>query len=511
MVPAVSRRDFLKVASAMLAGSVLPGRVPSVPLADSERPNFIIILCDTFSAMHMSLYGYSRQTTPHLDAFAGRSTVFHKHYTAGNFTTSGTASMLTGMIPWKHRAISSDGLISRQFARTNPFTLLGSEYRRLAFAQNVWADRLVHQFPDDVDRFLPPSAYSLIEGRRVIGAFGGDPLLASIALEELLLPVQGDVPPGSPLLGYFNKSRMLHRARAQRPAGYPKGVPEVMNPGYLFPYLNEHIYDGVYTELAELALRAVPYLAYFHLWSPHYPYRARKDYRMLFRDGYAPTEKPNHRFSPGLHPDYVLTSRLLYDRQITQLDDEFDKLLSRLDRVGVLDSSYLIITSDHGELFERGFVGHGNRLLYEPVLRIPLIIQAPGQTERVDVFSPTSNIDLLPTLLDLAGRPPGSEVDGRVLPAAGAVASERAIFSINAVGNSAFLPIERAAIAMRKGEHKLIAYLGFTDSGPLFELYDLQADPEELTDLAARDRNRLTVMKNELLESLAAANRLFAQ
>ena len=186
----LSRRDFLKIASATFVGLLTPERLLSLRATNNKQPNIIIILCDAFSAKHLSLYGYSRLTTPNIDAFAGYSTVFHNHYSGGNFTTTGTASMLTGMLPWKHRAINYGGLVQSEFVRSNPYMLLGNDYFRFAFSQNPWPDRLMGQYHQAVDRFLPPSAYSLMQESQLIGMFNKDRALASIAMEDFLLPAQ---------------------------------------------------------------------------------------------------------------------------------------------------------------------------------------------------------------------------------------------------------------------------------------------------------------------------------
>lgn len=506
-----SRRDFLKVAGTSLGGLLAPEQFLSLT-ADNDRPNIVIILWDAFSARHLSLYGYPRPTTPHIDTFAGYSTVFHNHYSAGNFTTTGTASLLTGMLPWKHHAINYGGLVRSEFVGSNPYSLLGDDYFRFAFSQNPWPDRLMRQYYKDIDRFLPPSAYSLMESSQLMELFGRDRTLASVALEDFVFPAQNGVPAGSSLLGYLNKSRILNSASKKQTLAYSNnGVPEIMDPGYLIPYLNEHVYDGVFSELTDLASKGSPYFAYFHLYSPHYPYRPHNKYRHLFRDdGYRPASKPEHPLGSGLKESFLLGQRDLYDRQIAQVDDEFGKLVSELDKSGILKNCYLILTSDHGELFERGFAGHGFQLMYEPVLQVPLIIHAPGQTKREDVFVPTSNIDILPTILSFAGKESPPELDGKVLPGFGSQADEdRPIFSMVAVDNSAFGEIRKAVISMRKRAYKLIAYLGYDKMEPPFELYNLENDPDELDNLVSKDPGTLAAMKDELFESLNQANRAF--
>jgi len=509
----LSRRDFLKIAAASFAGAVVPQKALSLRSSGDTRPNIVVILCDAFSARHLSLYGYPRQTTPHIDTFADYSTVFHNHYSGGNYTTTGTASFLTGMQGWKHRAINYGGLVREKFAEFNPFTLLGNEYFRLAFSQNPWPDRLMGQYFWEVDRFLPPSAYSLAKDSQLIEWFGNDRALATIAMEDFMFPAQDGTPAGSSLLGYFNKSRTINHTLENQSLAYSNnGVPEIMDPGYLIPYLNENVYDGVFSELKNLAARSQPYFAYFHLYSPHYPYRPHNKFRHHFRDdGYSPPAKPIHPMSPlALDQDYLLLQRDWYDRQIAQVDDEFGKLISELRRSGILQSCYLILTSDHGELFERGFVGHGFHFMYEPVLQVPLIIHAPGQTNRQDVCTPTSNTDLLPTILSIAGKELPAELDGKILPGLGGqVEADRPIFSIVAVDNPSFGAIKKAVISMRKRAYKLIAYLGYDGMSEPFELYHLEYDPDELDNLASKAPDTLSVMKDELFDYLNQANRAF--
>ena len=92
----------------------------------------------------------------------------------------------------------------------------------------------------------------------------------------------------------------------------------------------------------------------------------------------------------------------------------------------------------------------------------------------------------------------------------GEVDEDRPIISLVGVDNSAFGVIKKAVIAMRKREFKLIAYLGYEDSyKKLFELYNIEADPEELDDLSDRDTATLSAMKDELLTYLDEANKPF--
>ena len=507
----LTRRDFLKLASLFAAGTVSTLTVRSLQQAD-DGPNIIIILFDAMSARHMSLYGYERETTPELSRFAERCTVYNAHYSASNFTTSGVASMLTGMYPWKHRALTQGGIVKRDVSPYNPYTLLGSDYSRLMFSQNFWPDRLVSQYYDQVDDFLPQTAYSMRGNTLVKSWVGKDRLLASIAFDEFLFPAQTDRP-GSAFLNYFYKSRVSHSIETQKiQPGYPNGVPEVE--GYDV-YLNEQIYKGVLTEILNLQNKH-PYFAYFHLFSPHSPYKPGGKFSRLFRnDGFSlPSKEVVPQFASLYREseESLLRKRTAYDRQIAQVDAEFGKLIKELDASGVLDNSYLIVTSDHGEMFERGFSGHGGRLMYEPVLRIPLLIHAPQQTAGADVNTPTSNVDILPTLLSIVGKETPEAVEGQLLAGFGGPENtQRPIFSMAAWQNSAFLPLTKAAFAMHKGAHKLIAYLGYGGDDGIYELYDLQNDPEEIHELSMDAPGVFSAMKKEFLSDLAEANRPFEQ
>ncbi len=501
----ITRRDFLKYLSLIGVGAFFPNSVRNMRLDDSH-PNIIIILADAMSANNMSIYGYERETTPNITRFAERSIVYNNHYAGGNFTTPGTASMLSGMFQWKHRAFSHGGLVLENLESNNIFTLLGKEYFRLMFSQNPWPDRLVSQYYHDVDSFLPMTAFSFRGNNLIMDKVGDERYLASIAFDDFLLPTKSHVP-GAALFGYINKSIAFREMVShQKHPRYPTVVPEVEG---IANYINEEIYQGVFNEILALDAMETPYFSYFHLFSPHSPYKPGKKYSKLYKnDGFAPIQKPVHPYAPGKTEEELHVKRLKYDRQVAHVDAEFGKLVDQLELNGVLDHSYIIFTSDHGEMFERGFEGHGEPLLYEAGIKIPQIIHVPGQTTRRDVFSPTSNIDLLPTLLSITGNVTPSALDGRVLPGLGGVEdSDRPLFSMYAVENSQFLPLTHAAISMHKEKYKLIAYLGYELLDGTYELYNLENDPEEMNDLAKNDSKIFSTLKDEFLDHLADANR----
>jgi len=395
-----SRRDFLKLAgltSGSLAMSQLADRL--LRRQDSGMPNVIIIIFDAMSARHLSLYGYKRETTPNLEKFAERANLYHAHHSGGNYTTPGTASLLTGTYPWTHRALNIGGLVERDHVEHNIFTTFGSGYHRLAFSQNLFPNYFFGQFAGDLDTILPASSFSMIEQMKG-ESFRRDLSAAYRSFDNFLF--EDGSPPASLVFGLAD--RILLRSREARTTldEYPRGLLRAGN--YPIFYRLADVFDGLRVTLNELE-SAGPYLAYLHLWPPHAPYRPTKQFDGKFKDNYRPVKKPDHRFGDHLAFYKLNNRRQNYDELIANVDAEFGELISVLENSGALDNSYLIVTSDHGESFERGVEGHITKLLYEPVMHIPLLVSAPGQTKRRDIYTPTSNVDILPTLLNATGRP----------------------------------------------------------------------------------------------------------
>ncbi len=513
----LSRRDFLKLAAAASAGALLPrALVEAAAYPSAGRrgglPNIIILLFDSMSARHLSLYGYPRETTPHLSRFAERATVYHAHWSAGNYTTPGTASMLTGLYPWTHRAFQFGGLIRRELEALNIFSLLGDEYYRYVFSQNLLSDVLAAQFGADVDEHLPPTAFSIGGNDLLMDKLPNDRALSWHVFQDFLFALSPYLP-ASLVGGYLNSVNSLRKTsyyRAGKVPGHPYGAPLLAN--YNISYTNERVFAGVAAEILRLSAESSrPYFAYFHLYSPHEPYKPHRRFTSLFvGDGYRPPFKPHHPLAGNFSDDDLLHKRLIYDQLIANVDAEFGKLMDTLETAGALENTWVIVTSDHGQLFERGDHGHGTNLMNEGVLHIPLLISAPGQDRRQDVSVPTSNVDLLPTLLWLTGREIPSGIEGQPLPGLGVLAeSERLIFAVQAPYNSAFAPLKKGSVAMRKGAYKLIAYLGYAGVEQGFELYNLDEDPEELNDLFADGDLLSRQMRSEFLAAWQQANQPF--
>ena len=502
-MPRLNRRDILKLSLVVPAAAGL-SKISSSPFlkqaSKEENPaNIIIIVFDTMSGRNLSLYGYPRKTTPSFEKFAERAIVYHSHHAGGNFTVPGTASILTGMYPWTHRAINHSGFIARNLADRNLFRIAGGDYHRFAFSQNLWAVHLLSQFQGDIDQLLSPTAFA--ETHQVIGEkFPRDLQAAYLSTDEFLF--WEDNPPGSLIFGIPERAWLGYKSVHAEDDNfeYPSGMPSTT----LLPlfFRLEDVFDGVRDSLRGLR---TPHLAYIHFWGVHLPYHPHERFYNAFQDGWQPQEKPRHPIGGRIsHPEQLKRLKR-YDEYIASVDYEFGRLMDQLERDGILDNSYVFVTADHGESFERGTQGHTTPTLFEPLVHIPMMVSTPGQSARIDVHSPTSSVDVLASIAHLTkqGLPEWSE--GKPLPGLGGAEDfERSIFSVEAKATSANAPMLKASTVLLKDHYKLVHYLG--EDYNFFELYDLDNDPEELNNLIEQSAEIAEPMQAELLQRFALAN-----
>ena len=499
-MPGFSRRDLLKLAAlfppAVALSKVISTQNVLTNTQSTTLPNVIIVLFDAMTARNLSVYGYHRKTTPNFERFAEQATVYHSHNSAGNFTIPGTSSLLTGLYPWTHRALNDGGLVERDLVGRNIFKLIGKEYKRIAFSQNIWADFILSQFREDIDLTLPPSTFGITD--HIIGDKFKDMSSAYRALDDFIFKSST---PGSIIFNPIEKVLYSRIVAQNLSDDYPKGLPQNIN--YPILYRLDDLFNGLSSFVNRLS---PPFFTYFHLFSPHAPAKPSKEFNEKFNDNWHPINKPVHRLSDHYSNSILRDGRRLYDEYVATVDKEFGNFIDALDKSGMRKNTYIILTSDHGEMFERGEKNHHTPLLYDPVIHIPLIISAPGQQNRTDIFSPTNSFDVLPTLLNLVGQEIPAWCEGQLLPGfSGKIDAERSTFTVEAKLNPAFAPIKKGTIAMRKGKYKMIYYTGY-EKEDAFELFDMENDLEEMTNLYSSQSQVAASMRDELLERLHKAN-----
>jgi len=341
MSPQMSRRDFLKLLALLPLSRVKRHH----SLGEKRRllhshgaPNILILVFDALSAKHMSVYGYNRQTTPNLARFAERATAYHAHYSAGNFTTPGVASILTGTYPWSHRALHFHGTVAENYRGKNLFRALAPEaYHGIAYSHNVLATLLLHQFRRDLDVFPRTGDLQLFNREFSDQVLFND---YNVALwSEWFLLGEGRSPPGSLFLFLLDRMRrFLYENEFAKEYGslFPRGLPYYHRRYFLL----ERAIDDIE---AQLSSSPRPFLAYFHLWPPHSPYATRREFIDLFDDGWTAAAKEDHFFSQGHSDEFLNRARRAYDEYIAYTDAEFGRLYDFMGQTGVLDDTYVVV------------------------------------------------------------------------------------------------------------------------------------------------------------------------
>ena len=495
----LNRRDFLKLAGSLPLGLTLPplAQTVSPSLLQDGRKNILIIVFDAFSAYHLPVYGYARNTTPNIARLAERAILYHKHYAGGNFTTPGTASLLTGALPWSHRAFRHNGTVAESFVNRTVFQAFKDRYS-LAYSHNPLANTLLKQFAGSIDDLVPLDRLLLTTDGFVEKLFGQDDDIASVAWTRAVKK-QEEGYSYSLFLSDLYASYVDSKIKAYKPL-FPRGLPNIKSDNF---FLLEDAIDWLQDKLGQTPQ---PFLGYFHFMPPHAPATTHRDFYGAFaKDGYKPPIKPEDIFTDGNSYSELVRRRMSYDEYILYLDREFARLFDYLEGSGLLEDTWLVLTADHGELFERGIRGHISPLLYQPVVRIPLMIFEPGRTSRHDVHALTSAVDVLPTLLHVTGEAPVDWTEGQVLPpfSSNDPGTDRLIYTLNAKNSFPDAPLRRATAMLVSGRYKLTYFFGYPELGEgieRVELYDIEADPEELNDLYAQEKQ----VGADLLDQLKA-------
>ena len=502
-----SRRDFLKLASTLPIGLAASRLLKTIKMAHAQqdgKQNVLIIVFDAWSASNVSKYGYPRVTTPNIDRLAEQAIVYHRHQAGGNFTTPGTASLLTGTLPWTHRAFRGNGTVIEPFTTQNIFGAFKDHYR-IAYTHNPWANTILQQFREVMDEDVPWFSLFLrsFDDEIIHKTFKNDDDIASVAWNRNVI-LNNDGIAYSLFLSHLYQF-LRERNVASFKKLFPRGIPSIED-----SYNNFILEDAVNWLSGRLPELPQPFLGYFHFLPPHEPYRTSKEFIDQFKgDGFQPVEKPEDVFTKNVSPKNLFQMRTEYDEFILYADQQFGILFDKLKESGVLENTWLVLTSDHGEIFERGINGHSTDAMYEPLLHIPLMIFEPGRTERMDVYDRTSAVDILPTLAHLTNQPLPSWTEGRVLPPFASADPERSIYSVRAIRNLQLAPLTRTTLPHYKGPYKLIYYLGYEEDRRLpetIQLFNLQDDPEELNDLSVSHKDVADEMLRELKSKLQEVN-----
>jgi len=492
VVPAVGRhaRGFrrlvlrtaplLVAAELGLVGWVVGGdwlrarREALAPRPTADSPNVLLIVLDTVAAGHLGLYGYPRPTTATLEELAARGVRFDRAIATSSWTLPSHASMFTGR--WRHElACSWSTPLGRRFP-TLAEHLGGRGYATAGFVANTaycaYDSGLARGFATYEDYALPRLAP--FEMARLVER-GLDALDRLAESARFWSGSDEYPPPENPILDLF---------------------------AYDEPRSADAISGAFLDWLAGRRPPDRPFFAFLNYMDAHYPYLVPPD--GLRRFGRRPSDPRAWELikhwrtidKAQLSPAEVAEARDAYDSCIADLDERIGLLLDELDRRGVLDDTWIVLTADHGESFgEHGLFQHGTGL-YQDQTHVPLLIlpprRGPSIAPRV-IPQSVSLRDLPATIADLAGQGAGSPFPGASLArfwrdsAEGTPSGDVALSEVAPTGFFDAEPAVGAPLAedvmasIVDGEWCLIR----SDRKGRDELYDLARDPEQLRDLSA--------------------------
>lgn len=407
--------------------------VEAIASPPNGAPNVLVLILDTVRARSMSLHGYARATTPHIDSLAADAIVFERAIAPSSWTLPSHASMFTGLpagalsTSWRTPFDGSVPTVASVFRRNG--------YATGAFVANFFYTHHESGLAAGFDEFrdFKVSFQQLIWS----STFGQTPLFNRLIWART---------PGA----VWNAFRTFDLRIPAEPHSHRKWTGEVVD-------------EFLAWQRRE---RGRPFFAFLNLYDAHDPYEPPGSWRTRFAP--APTNKD------------------LYESGLAYMDAELAPLFRALREEGALDRTIVVVTSDHGEQFgEHNLKNHGNSL-YLPVTHVPLVIRYPAALPGPRrVATPVTLRDLAATLLDLAGVPNVGTIPGVSLRNACCGASY-----------ASPVVAETEQLDGRKRDHVPASWgplasivadsLHFVRNGDgSFELYNLDTDSGETSNLAA--------------------------
>jgi arylsulfatase A-like enzyme len=470
---------------------LLAGMIPSAPRAAAAsarpralRPDIIMVTADALAASHASFLGYGRPTTPNMDALAKEASVFGRYYANSNFTTASVNSFIDGVRPWTHRA---NQFLARVTTKISDDSLVARLKRSGYQTEAVWTNPLAAPFLNGSDRWLDECAYA---STRYC-----DPLIASAISSRF-----PRFAPVSELGAYITVTKIWDRVAIWL------GIWSMTDQYALEPAFSQA------RKFIDERDPTRPLFLWVHVLRPHSPYAAPAPFLGQFNTG--PMMRTRYNSSPineffasKADDDLLEAYEGRYDESVLYLDSNVGAFVGWLKARGLFNQSILIVSSDHGESFSHRYGNHAGPMLHDDVIRVPLMIKEPGQTAGSRVDTLAEQIDLMPTVLDMAGVPLEGQVEGRSLrPAMHGQAMDGAVYSMNFEQNSPFRKLAVGSVAMIEGDWKYVRYLGRLH-GPLIPkltdaLYNLRTDPGENSNLAEAEPSVSARMRAAIDEQL---------
>jgi arylsulfatase len=346
---------------AALAGVVAAIAACSGDPDSASRRNVVLVTIDTLRADHLSYAGYPRNTSPRIDAFARRGTVFEWALSTSSYTLPSHASIMVGLDPSFH----SVGLLNFELP------LRAEEHTLAEICKEAGLRTLAV-----VSNFILRRGTGLDQG----------------------FEVYDDALPDRELV---RKTPERHAARAVDSA-----IALLSTVGDERFLLWLHLQDphGPYTPADEIAEP-----------EPVGPAPAQVDHKLPFgedQSGFRAIPKYQRFGNERAFEDY----RARYDREIRATDRELGRLFDALDARGLLETTLVVVTADHGEALGEDdfYFAHCHSVGLDQV-HVPLIIAGPGVRRGASIRGAVSNMDVFATILEFLDLPAPAVMHSRSL------------------------------------------------------------------------------------------------
>jgi len=430
------------------------GGTPASP--PRGRPNVLLITVDTLRPDHLGCYGYTRPTSPFIDTLARRGVVFRVAVTAAGRTVQSFPSILTGVYPMTHGLRyegQSHEIMAGRLTLTRALKDAGYESFAVTQGLNVGLHRDFDMYDPDI--YLDP------QGNKVF------------------LPSRTDSDASRKAIQWL-------RGRKRKDA---------------------------------------PFFLWVRYNAPHWPYEPPAPYAETFDPDYRGPSRFNDEIGAGVERGDIVFGRTrlpdrevrhavaLYDGEVLVADRAAGELFRALESMGLLAGTIVVVTADHGEsLGEHGYYFEHGAYLYEPTVRVPLIVSYPPSLPPGTVVETQARtIDIMPTILDVAGLPVPAGLDGVSL--LGRILGDQdgpVPFAYSESGRNFYKENPRQYVdgvagkwrMMRSDRYKLIMIPTKT-GGPIWEFYDLKADPGETTNVLGRHPEEEAALRKALLDLLS--------
>ncbi len=441
-----------------LLALVACGSNPDTQGESASPPDIVLYLIDTLRADRVGPGGANDHLTPYMNMLAREGVVFEQAHSAGPWTLPSVVSLFTG------RHIAEHNVIQERFQLTGaipiiPQLLVDRGYAGFSYHRNPFAGK----------------TYGLDAGFQVCEQIGG-----GVAVAKVIEPMFDQLDDGPGDQPYF---LYLHTAEPHDPDASATAWRKMVDP----------VSKEFLTEYRSLVM------AY------------RKMTRIDFsrKDPLGTTDNTElQRAKMQRLTELVDQVEVIYAGSVGVADMRMGKVIEKIKKRGRWDNTVFIVVSDHGEeMNDHGGWQH-DQSVYQELLHVPLIIRFPGgEHGGRRVSTPVSLVDILPTLLEVAGASAeGTRLSGRsLMPLARGEAApdEPRLVGMRHNERKFYAPYKEQRgdlnLAVRQGKWKAI----YNIEPDTFELYDIESDPYELRNLAATEDELAAELKRFAIESYA--------